>query len=102
MAKNIDLCLSLDVIRKVDSRLMSYNVEMTEITGGTFWKAYTKGQVEGTEEFPPLTSLADMGKIMQVYPPINLYDEKLNPVDASFELDAIIEEIQTNTFNQGE
>lgn len=32
----------------------------------------------------------------------NLYDEKLNPVDASFELDAIIEEIQTNTFNQGE
>lgn len=32
----------------------------------------------------------------------NLYDEKLNPVDASFELDAIIEEIKTNTFNQGE
>ena len=31
---------------------MSYNVEMTEATGGTFWKAYTPGQIAGTEEFP--------------------------------------------------
>ena len=28
-------------LRTVDERLMSYNVEMTEVTGGTFWKAYT-------------------------------------------------------------
>ena len=25
---------------------------MTEVTGGTFWKEYTKGQIEGTEGFP--------------------------------------------------
>ena len=30
---------NLEVLRTVDQRLMSYNVEMTEVTGGTFWKA---------------------------------------------------------------
>lgn len=30
-------------LRTVDERLMSYNVEITEVTGGTFWKAYTPG-----------------------------------------------------------
>ncbi len=47
---------SLTPIRSVDERLVSYNVEMTEVTGGTFWKAYTPGQIAGTEEFPPLTA----------------------------------------------
>ena len=47
-------------LRIVDERLMSYNVEMTEVTGGTFWKAYTPGQVAGTEPVPPLVTLADM------------------------------------------
>ena len=75
--EKVILNLSLEKIRNFDKRLMSYNVEMTEVTGGTFWKSYTKGQIEGTEMFPPLSSLADMAKIMQVYPPINLYDEKL-------------------------
>lgn len=42
-----DDCISLElqssrVIRQVDERLMSYNIEMTEVTGGTFWKAYTE------------------------------------------------------------
>ena len=31
----------LTPIRDVDERLVSYNIEMTEVTGGTFWKAYT-------------------------------------------------------------
>ena len=75
--EKVILNLSLEKIRNIDKRLMSYNVEMTEVTGGTFWKSYTKGQIEGTEVFPPLSSFADMAKIMQVYPPINLYDEKL-------------------------
>ena len=39
----------LKQVRTQDPRLMSYNVEMTEITGGTFWKAYTPGQIAGTE-----------------------------------------------------
>jgi hypothetical protein len=30
-------------LRNVDPRMMSYNVEMTEVTGGTFWMAYTPG-----------------------------------------------------------
>ena len=84
MAERVKLGLNLEVIREVDSRLMSYNVEMTEITGGTFWKAYTKGQVEGKEEFPPLKSMMDMSNIMQVYPPIDLYNEKLRKLAKEF------------------
>ena len=84
MANELKLSLDLQVIRTVDQRLMSYNVEMTEVTGGTFWKAYTPAQVAGTEQFPPIRSLADMGGIMQVYPPINLYDEKLRKLANEF------------------
>ena len=67
-------------IRTVDERLMSYNIEMTEITGGTFWKAYTPEQIAGTEEFRfsgNMTDFTAMADLMQVYPPIDLYDEKL-------------------------
>ena len=41
----------LKKLRDVDSRMVSYNVEMTEVTGGTFWSAYTEAQVDGEEEF---------------------------------------------------
>ena len=67
-------------LRKVDERLVSYNIEMTEVTGGTFWKAYTPGQIAGTEDFTvkgALTDFTAMADLMQYYPPINLYDEKL-------------------------
>ena len=61
----------LKALRTVDERLVSYNVEMTEVTGGTFWKAYTDAQVEGTEEFPPIKDwLTAMGKLQQWYDPI--------------------------------
>lgn len=71
---------NLKPIRKQDPRLVSYNIEMTEITGGTFWKAYTPKQIAGTEEFRvygELTDFTAMDELMQYYPPINLYDEKL-------------------------
>ncbi len=71
---------NLKEIRKIDKRLVSYNIEMTEITGGTFWKSYTPGQIAGTEEFKLSGELSDftaMKDLMQYYPPINLYDEKL-------------------------
>ena len=29
----------LKELRKINPALVSYNVEMTEVTGGTFWKA---------------------------------------------------------------
>lgn len=68
------------LIRHTDQRLMSYNIEMTEITGGTFWKTYTAGQIAGTETFPAVSSLSDitaMQELMEDYPPIDLYDERL-------------------------
>ena len=74
----------LQAIRNVDSYLMSYNVEMTEVTGGTFWKAYTKEQIAGKEPFPPVRSMADFASIMQVYPPIDLYNEKLRKLAKEF------------------
>lgn len=81
MAQTVELNPDyLKVIRTVDERLVSYNIEMTEVTGGTFWKAYTPGQIAGTEEFKitgDLTDFTSMADLMQYYPPINLYDEKL-------------------------
>ena len=71
----------LKTLREVNPRLMSYNVEFAEVTGGTFWKAYTPEQVAGTEEFkvePSSEGIAAMYKdLMQVYKPIDLYNEKL-------------------------
>ncbi len=83
MSKTINLNSdSLNMIRKIDERLVSYNIEMTEVTGGTFWKAYTPGQIAGTEEFSPLTAdglkdITAMAELMEYYPPINLYDRRL-------------------------
>jgi len=83
MSKMIDLNPdSLNMIRKIDERLVSYNIEMTEVTGGTFWKSYTPGQIAGTEEFPPLTAdglkdITAMSELMEYYPPIDLYDQRL-------------------------
>ncbi len=71
----------LKALHEQNPLLMSYNVEFAEVTGGTFWKAYTPGQIAGTEQFyvePSSEGIAAMYKdLMQVYPPINLYNEKL-------------------------
>lgn len=64
-------------LRKVDKRLVSYNIEMTEVTGGTFWAAYTPAQVDGTEEFPLIQDWRNMGNLQQMYPPIDLYNPRL-------------------------
>lgn len=71
----------LTVIREVNPLMNSYNVEFAEVTGGTFWKAYTPEQIAGTEEFyvaPSADGIAGMYKdLMQVYPPIELSNETL-------------------------
>lgn len=71
----------LEEIRKINPRLVSYNIEMTEVTGGTFWKAYTDGQIAGTEEFPKLeggfNNHTAMAGLMQYFPPIDTKNEKL-------------------------
>lgn len=68
---------SVKELRKVDERLMSYNIEMTEVTGGTFWMPYTPGQIAGTEAVPPLTSMKELGKLQTWYDPIDLKNEKV-------------------------
>jgi len=71
---------NLKALREQNPMLMSYNVEFAEVTGGTFWKAYTPEQIAGTEEFyvAPAGSITAMYKdLMQVYPPIDLYNEKV-------------------------
>lgn len=61
-------------IRDVDPLVVSYNIEMAEVTGGTFWKAYTPEEIAGTATFQATANTADM---MQVYPPVNLYDHNI-------------------------
>ena len=77
----------LTKLREVNPMMMSYNIEFAEVTGGTFWKAYTPGQIAGTEPFNVDMSgglAAAYKDLMQVYPPINLYDEKLRKLAKEF------------------
>ena len=88
MAEFVKLKTSgLEKMREMDERLVSYNVEMTEVTGGTFWKAYTPEQIAGTEPFSvgDATDFASAYmNLMQVYPPIDLYNEKLRKLAKEF------------------
>ena len=68
---------NLETLRTVNPRLMSYNVEMTEVTGGTFWKAYTPEQIAGTEKFPPIQGFHEMAGLMQWYDPIDTTNPRL-------------------------
>ena len=67
----------LKVLRTVNPRLISYNVEMTEVTGGTFWKAYTPGQIDGTEQVPPPDFSKGMAAMHQWYDPIDTTNPRL-------------------------
>ena len=64
----------LKEIRKINPLLVSFNVEMAEVTGGTFWKEYTPEQITGAEPFYAGT---DAESALQVYPPVNLYEENI-------------------------
>ncbi len=77
MAKHIVLKReNLKELRSIDERLVSYNVEMTEVTGGTFWKEYSEEEIAGNGKFP-MVGIGSKDSLMQVYPPINLYDQRL-------------------------
>ena len=78
MAKfvTLDPC-KLTALRQMDERLVSYNIEMTEVTGGTFWKAYSEAQVDGTEEFPVIKDWSNMGNLQQWYDPIDTKNPRL-------------------------
>ena len=81
---SIELTLNpanLEVIREMDSRMQSYNIEMTELTGGTFWVPYTEKQISGEEPFPTCDKMEDMmamlAKMQAKVPAINLYDKRI-------------------------
>lgn len=63
-------------LRTIDERLVSYNIEMTEVTGGTFWKEYTPEEIAGNGKFP-MIGVFKKGSLMQVYPPIDLTHPRL-------------------------
>lgn len=73
MAEHIDSA-AFTVVGEVDERYQSYNVEMAEVTGGTFWKPFTEAQRAGTEPLPlatpeqlsAITGFADMGNMMSM------------------------------------
>ena len=67
----------LEKLREVNPCLISYNVEMTEVTGGTFWKAYTDAQIDGTEQVPPPDFSKGMGAMHQWYDPIDTTNPRL-------------------------
>ena len=78
MAKFVKLDPAAAVaLRQIDERLVSYNVEMTEVTGGTFWKAYSEAQVDGTEAFPEIKDWSNMGNLQQWYDPIDTTNPRL-------------------------
>ena len=68
---------NLKEIRKVNPQLISYNVEMTEVTGGTFWKAYTDAQIDGTEQVPPPDFSKGLAAMHQWYDPIDTTNPRL-------------------------
>ncbi|MGL4949241.1 MAG: beta-glucuronidase, partial [Anaeroplasmataceae bacterium] len=68
---------NLKKIRTMNKALVSYNIEMTEVTGGTFWKAYTPEQIAGTEQFPQISKPEEFQNLMQWYDPIDLKNKKL-------------------------
>ena len=78
MAQFVKLCSGgLPVLREMNERLISYNVEMTEVTGGTFWKAYTDAQIDGTEQVPPPDFSKGMAAMHQWYDPIDTTNPRL-------------------------
>lgn len=67
----------LTKLRTIDSALTSYNIEMTEVTGGTFWKAYTPDQVAGTEEYAQAEALSNPASMHEYFPPIDLSGDRI-------------------------
>ena len=78
MAEYVKLQASgLEKILDQNPMLTSYNVEMTEVTGGTFWKAYTDAQIDGTEEVPTPDFSKGMAAMHQWYDPIDTTNPRL-------------------------
>ncbi len=78
MAQKVKLNLeNATKILEQNPALVSYNVEMTEVTGGTFWKAYTEAQIDGEEEVPPPDLSKGVASMHQWYDPIDTKNPRL-------------------------
>jgi len=64
-----------------DERVQSYNIEMTELAGGTFWKPYTAAQVAGDEPFEMPSSKEKIIEFLMSQhvpvPAIDLYEPRI-------------------------
>jgi hypothetical protein len=71
----------------VDERFSSYNIEMAEVTGGNFWKAYHSqgsGEPQVTQSPQPTSTPAGMDPNMYQYrPPIDLSNLRLRKLAAA-------------------
>jgi hypothetical protein len=75
---------SLPRISTVDERFQSYNIEMVEITGGSFWKPY-RSQPD-LSPAPPSGSDTRLGRdsnLFQYRPPIDLTQARLQKLAAA-------------------
>lgn len=76
-------------IGEVEERYQSYNIEMAEVTGGTFWKPYTDAQRQGNESVnvgansltshgnDDATGFADNTATMAPLPPVDLSGDRI-------------------------
>lgn len=91
----MSMMISLDTgklvkLRENDLYIQSYNIEMTELTGGTFWTPYTPEQVSGEEEYPVFSDMGDqeleeaMKSIECLHPAINLYHPRIRTLAKAF------------------
>src|SRR5690242_17650551 len=83
---------SMPRIGKVDERFQSYNVEMVEVTGGSFWAPYPKGVAAAAPAAPaprsnqtvlPQSLSAASENMFAMRPPIDLYDVRLRKMAAA-------------------
>lgn len=72
----------LKKLRDVDARLVSYNIEMANVTGGSFWKAYTPEQVSGKEPVRPV-ELIRYSEMMEIHRPIDLSGHRIRMLAAA-------------------
>ena len=56
----------LKALHEQNPYLVAYNVEFAEVTGGTFWKAYTPEQIAGTAPVANSARLADLLRRPQI------------------------------------
>ena len=82
MSEPVDIDPSRFVrVGRVSDRYQSYNIEMAEVTGGTFWKPYSDLQVSGVEPFSITERSADDSS--EAFSGVASLTAPVDPVDLS-------------------